>query len=274
MSFATEDVVYRVVGQTTLLARLYRPRTLIKTALIEVHGGAWIGNDRLTNAAIHEYLAARGVAVLAIDFRMGPAHPYPAALEDVNYAIAWFKANRARLELPLTPIGGLGTSSGGHLIMLHAIRPETYGGGLGTHGARLDFVIGCWPILDPLARYRMAKAKGLTKLVQAHESFWPDEAAMAHGNPHLIVERGLAEALPAALILQGTADDNVEAERARSFALVYERAGGCVELHTFEGQPHAFIPKSPSSPASLEALSIIEGFIERLSAEPAETRPH
>ena len=42
-----------------------------------------------------------------------------------------------------------------------------------THGAsaRLDFAIACWPILDPLARYRMAKSKGIANLIAAHHAF-------------------------------------------------------------------------------------------------------
>lgn len=88
------DIPYRIVDDKSLLGRLYRPANGRTDALIiEVHGGAWMMNDRMTNAVIHKHLAAQGVAVFALDFRLAPAHPYPAAIDDVNFAIRWAKAN-------------------------------------------------------------------------------------------------------------------------------------------------------------------------------------
>lgn len=259
----TEDIVYRTVDGQPLLGRLYRPTGGPADALvIEVHGGAWQMNDRLTNAVIHKHLVEQGVAVLALDFRLAPKHPYPAAVNDVSYAVRWAKANlKPRL------VGLLGTSSGAHLAVLAALRPDDprylAGDAAPASDASVDFVIACWPILDPLARYRMAKAKGLKSLVDAHHGFFRDESAMSEGNPHLVVERGEATRLPPMLVLQGTADDNVEHERADAFAERYRRAGGEVELHKFPGQPHTFIVKAPDSPASKEALATITTYLRR-----------
>jgi acetyl esterase/lipase len=47
--------------------------SLVLSRCMEVHGGAWIGNDRLTNVDIDQALAASGVVVMAVDFRMPPA---------------------------------------------------------------------------------------------------------------------------------------------------------------------------------------------------------
>jgi acetyl esterase/lipase len=127
---------------------------------------------------------------------------------------------------------------------------------------RLDFVIGCWPILDPLARYRMARAKGLKNLVDAHHAFFQGEREMTEENPQLLLQRGEATNLPPMLLLQGTADENVEHERADSFAERYRAAGGEIELHKFAGQPHTFIVKDPASAAAGEALGRISSFVQ------------
>ena len=66
-------------------------------AIVEVHGGAWTGGDRFNNVVIHNAIAAAGTAVLAIEFRLAPASPYPAGIADVNLGIRWLKANIARL---------------------------------------------------------------------------------------------------------------------------------------------------------------------------------
>lgn len=251
-----EDLTYRSIGGAQLLARLYRPGgNALDTLVVEVHGGAWTMNDRTVNAPIHQHLAQNGIAVLALDFRLAPNHRYPAAVEDVNYGIGWAKEN-----LKPRRIGGLGTSSGGQQVVLSALQPERFG-----NDAGLDFVIACWPILDPLARYEMAKAKGMKNLVDAHHAFWPDEAAMKEGNPQLVLERGEETAKPPMLILQGTADENVEHFRADRFAEAYRARGGSVELVKFDGQPHTFIARDPSSSASRDALERMTTFVKSRS---------
>jgi acetyl esterase len=282
-----EDIQYRIVDGVALLGRLYRPASGVEVGvlLIDVHGGAWTQNDRLNNASMHHYLAEQGIAVFALDFRMAPAYRYPAAMQDINFGIRWTKANLALLGLgpgqgmASLLIGGLGTSSGGHLMTLNALRPDDADFSdkdvsdvrdvtdvtdvcLAGHDAGLDFVITCWPILDPLARYRMAQVKGIKNLVDAHDAFWPDEAAMHRGNPQLVLERGEATCLPPMLILQGTADENVEHQRADAFAAAYIKAGGVVEIKKFPQQPHAFITKNPDSGAASEALAEIKNYIE------------
>src|SRR6185503_13350754 len=102
-------------------ARLYRPAGAPKAAMVSVHGGRWVGESRLTNAIIDEALAAAGVLVMAVDIRKPPVAHYPEPVADINFAIRWLKAN---CDLPEARIGGMGTSSGGHQLMLNAMRPK------------------------------------------------------------------------------------------------------------------------------------------------------
>lgn len=260
-----EDLTYRSIGGDELLARLYRPaRGATDTLVVEVHGGAWTLNDRTTNVAIHQHLAQEGIAVLALDFRLAPKHRYPAAVEDVNYGIRWAKAS-----LKPRRIGGLGTSSGGHQIVLSALQPQKFAGReLPGHDAALDFVVACWPILDPHARYQYAKRANLKNLVDAHDAFWPGEAAMKEGNPQLVLERDEAAALPPMLVIQGTDDTNVEHFRADRFADAYRARGGSIDLVKVERQPHNFIAKDPAAPAARDALARIARFIRSSGSGP------
>ena len=84
---------------------------------------------------------------------------------------------------------------------------------------------------------------------------------MAEGNPQLILERGEPVGTPPALIMQGTADDNLTPDMAADFAAAYTKAGGSISFHRFEGQPHAFIARDPSAPDALRALNLIADFI-------------
>ncbi|MBI3513345.1 MAG: alpha/beta hydrolase [Proteobacteria bacterium] len=266
--FQVEDLEYQRPDDKPLLARLYRPSGSGPfPAVLEVHGGAWTGGDRLNNVDIAKALAAAGVLVASIDFRMPPAATYPTAVADVNFGVRWLKANAVRLGSRPDLVGGLGTSSGGHLLLLSTLKPHDprYAAlqlPIG-HDARLPWIVACWPVADPLARYHAVKARGNDRLVNAHHQFWPSEDAMAEGNPQRILERGEAVELPPALVLQGTNDDNLTPDMADNFVAAYRQRGGTATLEKFEGQPHTFVSRDPTSAASLRALDLIKAFVHK-----------
>jgi acetyl esterase len=231
-----------------------------------VHGGAWASGDRLNNAPLDEALAKSGIAVLAIDFRMPPAYRYPASIADIHFSIRWLKAHAQEFGSQRELVSALGTSSGGHQLLLAALKPNDprYASVKLAPGedARLPYIVLCWPISDPLARYRMVREKGNNRLVEAHDAYWASEAEMEEGNPQLILERGEAETpLPPAIVVQGTADDNVTPDMADRFASAYRARGGTLELHKFAGQPHTFIPRDPASEASRQAVEKLRDFV-------------
>jgi acetyl esterase len=270
------DFTYQRQDGAPLLARLYRPIAAANAAgtaarpfpaLIDVHGGAWASGDRLNNAPLDEALAKSGIVVLAIDFRMPPRWRYPASIADVNLATRWLKAHAGEFGSRRELVGGLGTSSGGHQLLLSVLRPaEPRYAALPlaeapAEDARLPYLALCWPISDPLARYRMVKEKENTRLVEAHDAYWPSEAAMEEGNPQLILERGDAGALPPAIVVQGTGDDNVTPDMADRFAAAYRARGGPLVLHKFDGQPHTFVMRDPASDAARRATELIRDFV-------------
>jgi acetyl esterase len=267
----TRDIEYRRTSEhkddgTPLLARLYQPKGAGPfPAVVEVHGGAWASGDRLNNAPLDVALAKSGIVVLAIDFRMPPAHRYPASIADIHFATRWLKAHAPEFGSRRELVGGLSTSSGAHQLLLSALRPgdPRYAAlPLAGEDARLPYLVLCWPISDPLARYRMVKEKGNARLVEAHDAYWASEAEMEEGNPQLILERGeAATPLPPAIVVQGIADDNVTPDMADRFAAAYRARGGDLELHKFDGQPHTFIPRDPASDASRRATELLRDFV-------------
>jgi len=262
------DLEYRRAEDGPLLARLYKPMGNGPfPALIEVHGGAWASGDRFNNAPLDEALAKSGIVVLAIDFRMPPKHRYPVSIADIHYATRWLKAHAQEFGSRADLVGGLGTSSGAHQLLLSALKPSDprYAAlplqeapGL---DASLPYLVLCWPISDPLARYRMVKEKGRTPLIQSHDAYWNSEAEMAQGNPQRIVEAGEAASLPPAILLQGTGDDNVTPDMADRFTAAWRARGGAIELHKFDGQPHTFVMRDPTSAASLLACELARDFV-------------
>src|SRR3954447_15099923 len=235
------DLEYQRHADAPLLARLYRPiGTGPFPALVDVHGGAWASGDRINNAPLDEALAKSGIVVLAIDFRMPPEHRYPASIADINLATRWLKAHAGEFGSRRDLVGGLGTSSGAHQLLLSALKPRDprYAAlplaEAPAEEPSLPYLALCWPISDPLARYRMVKEKGNERLVAAHDAYWRSEAEMEEGNPQLILERGEAGALPPAIVVQVLADDNVPPDRAARFAAAWRTGGGRLELHKFD----------------------------------------
>ena len=243
--FKVEDVEYRHDGEQSWLAMVYQPQGAGPfPALLDIHGGAWNNGDRTNNPPTAEGLAASGLVIVSIDFRCGGKYPYPSSLADINYATRWLKGHAADFNADAATVGGLGVSSGGHLILLSAMRPydPRYTAlplpGAADVDATLAYAISCWGVLDPLGRYRMAQANGNTALMANHERYFLTADTMQEANLINILERGEKVELPPALLIQGTADKGVPQGMVEKVAELYGAAGGDVELALFEGMPH------------------------------------
>ena len=219
----SRDVVYREDGATDWLARVYEPQGAGPfPALLEVHGGAWNNNDRLQNAPLCEALASSGLVVASIDFRLGVEGAYPKSIADVNLATRWLKARASDFNATSEAVGGLGLSSGGHMVMLSAMRPNDPRYKALSHDsdadASLAYVMMGWPVLDPHARYLHARGLGREGMLVNHHNYFGDEATMREASAQRMVEEGEAEALPPALLFQGADDDVLSPRTAENFA--------------------------------------------------------
>ncbi len=254
--FTTRDVEYLRHGDRRFMARLFVPQGQGPfPAIVELHGGAWCNGDLNECQTYAEALARGGLAVAAIDFRHA-GDGYPTSLADINYGIRWVKANAGELNTRSDLVGAAGQSSGGHLAMLAAMRPNDpryaaikLPSSAPEVDASLRAVAMLWPVINPLSRYRHAlRARDsanppawVGNIPSRHDLYWKTEAAMADGNPMLMLEKGEKVPTPPALWLQGRPDPvhdyhdpdsgftGTEPER---FTANYRKAGGNIELLT------------------------------------------
>ena len=261
------EVEYRRAGDEAWLARIYQPQGAGPfPALLDVHGGAWNGGTLNDNARMNRGLAASGMVVVAIDYRLAPEHPYPAQVADVNYATRWLKTHAAELNADPGFVGALGASSGGHTVMLSAMRPrDTRYTELslpdgGEADATLSYVLAMWPVMDSHARYLYARESGRDRLKASSEAYFLTEDAMREGNPQMILERGEPVVLAPVLLIQGTDDDNVPQSIPENFVRSYRGAGGAITLELFPNMPHGF--GNRDLPESDAALEIVKKFVQ------------
>jgi len=241
--------------------------------VLQVHVGTWNNKDRTDGQNTALDLAAAGIVVLSIDFRNAPEAPYPASLQDINYGIRWLKAHAGEFGSSAGQVGAYGTSSGGHQILLAAIRPDDPRyralslADAPDMDAKLAFVISGWGVLFPMERYKLAKAKGDETLAKGHDVFFCGEAAQIEATPALIIERGEKVFLPPALVFQGTADQWTTVELAQRLATDYRNAGGSIDLLLLDGARHTFLNEHPFDPNSLKAMAAMIAFIKKCGSE-------
>jgi acetyl esterase len=263
------DVEYQNLASKPWLARVYQPKGSGPfPTIVDVHGGAWHNGDRIANAGIDRALAANGILVAALDFRQPPEAGYPASICDINLAVRWLKLHASEFN-GTTAVGAFGNSSGGHQVVLSALRPRhpSYSAlPLPQHpeiNASLAYVIAGWPVIDPLYRFRYAKEINNQEHIKAHIEYWRTEEAMAEGSPQTIVERDEQIELRPILMLLKANDKNHPLEMQERFIASYRKRGGTIEVHTFDGLPeHRMVP-SPSQPDTMRAIDTITAFIRR-----------
>lgn len=274
--FTIEDVEYHSRDGAGLLARVYRPIGQgLSPLVIEVHGGAWCRGDRLDEDRLNASLASRGVTVAAIDFRMPPSAVYPASIADINYAIRWFKLHARRFGINPEAIGLMGVSSGAHQAVLAAMRPHdarylSVGSVDASVDATVSFVAACWPVIDPLGRYRYARdlqtsgkqyPDAIDRVIPDHLKYWGSEDAMSEGSPLRTLQRGEAVRTPPLLYLQGELDLVHPRDQAEDFLRLYRQRGGVAKACWYPGEAESFINKKPQAESTQQAIDAIADFI-------------
>lgn len=94
--------------------------------VIVIHGGGWAAGDKWTIASYSRLLAQEGIVAVTINYRLAPAHKFPAQVDDVRSAMVWVSQNAPRLKLNANKVGLFGYSAGGHLsALLASLADET-----------------------------------------------------------------------------------------------------------------------------------------------------
>lgn len=201
--------------------------------VVHVHGGGFVLNDVEVHDAAARRLANRvGRAVLSVDYRLAPEHPYPAAVHDLDAVLAWLPSDAARAAgVPAGPAAGHGDSAGGNLVLVAALR----------HPGAFAALALVYPFLDPAASSPSHRTE--TAGLEAGEVAWywrqyagpaPDVA-----DPDLapLASDRLAS-LPPTYV--ATAEHDPARDEGERLAGLVAAAGVEVVATRWLGQPHGF----------------------------------
>ena len=266
---AVSEVEYRrTAAGRTLMARIYQPRGAGPfPTVLDLHGGAWNAKDRHAEEPMDRALAASGLLVVAIDLTLAPEAPYPACVQDANYGVRWLKSNAAAWNGDPSGIGVYGSSSGGHVAELLAMRPrDTRYNAIPlpeapSIDATVAYVATRSPISDPYARFQNAESKKRDNMIKNNTTFFNPWETIFEANPQQILERREAVTLVPLLIMQGALDDNVLPAVQEKFAATYQAAGGDCQLHVFEGSEHEWVAKEGLQ--TDRAREMVKAFVAR-----------
>jgi acetyl esterase/lipase len=264
----TEVDFRRNAAGRMLMARIYQPEGAGPfPAVLDLHGGAWNAKNRTAEEPMDRALAASGLLVVAIDLTLAPEAAYPACVQDANFGVRWLKWKARSWNGDASTVGIYGSSSGGHVAELLAMRPHDprYNAIALPEAPGLDatvaYVAMRSPISDPFARFKNAEALKREAMINNHKTFFVPWETIHEANPQQILERREKVTLVPMLIMQGALDDNVRPAVQEKFAATYKAAGGDITYELFEGSEHEWV--ATPGPQTDRARKMVKAFIAR-----------
>jgi acetyl esterase/lipase len=251
-----------------LMARIYEPAGAGPfPTVLDLHGGAWNAKDRKAEEPMDRAIAESGVLVVAVDLTLAPESPYPACVQDANYAVRWLKTKAAAWNGNPAKIGVYGSSSGGHVAELLSMRPRDsrYSAIPLQEAPRADasvaYVAMRSPISNTFARYQNAEKLKRDAMVKNNTTFFVPWDTIHESNPQEILDRHETITKVPFLIMQGALDDNVLPAVQERFVQTYRDAGGVIQYQLFEGCEHEWVAQP--GPQTDRAREMVKAFIAR-----------
>jgi acetyl esterase len=201
--------------------------------------------------------AASGWAVLSVDYRLAPEHPYPAAIDDLDRALDWLRAEgTAAHRLDPRRVAVAGDSAGGHLAAALARRARDAGTAL------VGQILIC-PVIDPNADYPALDDYGLHR--DEMRFFWDAYApsGVDRGRPDLDPLGADLTGLPPAVVI--TAELDVLCDEGERYAARLNAAGVPVISVRYQGLIHNFPRKLALFDAAHVAVGQIAAALARWS---------
>jgi acetyl esterase/lipase len=234
-----EDVVYKTVAGTKLIAHVFRPsgtgRNQARPAIVLFHGGGWaIGSPDWVYDAAKRY-ASCGAVTVAAQYRLSDKNTLITpieALEDARDVVRWMRRNASELGIDTNHIAAYGVSAGGHLAASLAFFDS-------GDKNQISAVPNATLLISPAVSLGHDQFfQGLLGKRALAKDFSPDEQ--------------MAKVPPPTIIFNGSLDDLTPLEGAKHYCDRMISLGGECELHAYDGTGHLFTRKQPFSMSTFD----------------------
>src|SRR5689334_19402586 len=242
--------------------RVYRPAKGVLPAFVFFHGGGWVVGDLETHDVVCRQIAiASGAIVIAVDYRLAPEHPFPAASDDAWSATTWIAAHAGELGIDAGRIAVGGDSAGGGLAAVVALMARDSG------TLRLACQVLVYPVVDlrgeSVSYSRYAEGYLLTRAAMKWyiDQYAPTPQAINdwHASPLFAPwVHGVAPALIIAAELDPLVDEG------EAYARRLRGARVPVDYQVVPGMVHGFLTMGGKVDAANRSVEVIASALKRI----------
>lgn len=250
-------------------ARLFIPHGAEDALIVFYHGGGWVlGTPEDYDSQVSALAEAARIPVLFVDYRLAPEHPFPAAADDAEDAMAAVLSGGLP-GLPEGPVIVMGDSAGGNLtaVVCNAL-PEK---------GRVALQVLYYPVTDSDFTRASYSAYGTDHLLTAADMRWffdhyvPDPAQRS--DPRVAPLRHPRPGGPAVPALIVTAECDVLRDEGTAYAEALRSAGCPVTLREVPGMAHVFLRHHAQVPEAAADLAETAAEIRQAAGLPPLTAP-
>ncbi|MCZ6869614.1 MAG: alpha/beta hydrolase [Gammaproteobacteria bacterium] len=255
-----EDVVFGTGGGRDLKCDIFHPPDdqTGRASLLILYGGAWRNGDRKQLKFYGIQLARFGYLCVCSEYRLSGESIWPAQIHDANSAVRWIRANQERLGIDPEKISVTGNSAGAHLALM--VGATSHVKEFEGEGGNPDIASHCAGVIAiyPPTLLRVGDIGGAVNALLGDNA----SRTTQDGASPISYAR---EDFPPTMLIHGNSDTVVPVEASLRMYSALSDAGARVEMHVYEGAPHAFdaLPEFGHQLVDLMAL-----FIDRQVANP------
>ena len=244
--------------------RIYRPNADVSDHLpvvLYLHGGGFLSGDLDTHDPVCRLLANHVPAVvIAVNYRLAPEHPYPAAAADSFAVLRWLAASGSSIGGDTSRIAVVGDSAGGNLAAVLALMARE------KNEISLKAQVLIYPMLDATLSSTSLVVNAnmppftLVDCVYSWQLYLPKDVDRRNPFVSPLHAEHLA-GLPPALVL--TAEYDILADEGELYAQRLRDVGIDVEHEDFKGMIHGFFHWGGITPAARLATNRVVQYLRK-----------
>ncbi len=249
------DIAYGPLAEERLDLCLPQGAVDLRPGVILIHGGGWTNGDKGEFVRQCSLLASEGFVAATVNYRLAPAHIWPAQLVDVQLAVRFLRAHASELLLDPARLCSWGVSAGAHLAVFLGVLAQTHAGDqaalLADQSSAVSCAVDYFGIVNLLTYGVTQSQKGLLYLLLGGATPENNQALYEDASPLFLVS---AQSAPM-LIVQGTQDDVVPPEQSRALQQALQNHQVPVNYLSYAGG-HGFSGLSGEQVQALENQSV------------------